>query len=107
MRDAVKRRQALGKRSEPQNPIVFYDKKISGEDACPLEGIMVLIAYYVIFIIAGTLSDYFIGLIVEREFGSYASLLFFLVFYFLVLWLSWLIAVRITNRTPPRRARHC
>jgi hypothetical protein len=58
---------------------------------------MLLLAYYVIFIIGGTLSDYLIGLIVEREFGSYASLLFFLVFYFVVLWLSWLLAVRMTK----------
>jgi hypothetical protein len=62
---------------------------------------MLLIAYYVIFIIGGTLSDYLIGLIVEREFGSYVSLLFFLVFYFVALWLSWLLAVRMTE---PKRA---
>ena len=62
---------------------------------------MLLIAYYVIFIIGGTLSDYLIGLIVEREFGSYVSLLFFPVFYFVVLWLSWLLAVRMTE---PKRA---
>jgi hypothetical protein len=51
------------------------------------EGMMLLIAYYVIFVIAGSLSDYFIGLIVEREFGGQVSLLVFLALYFAVLWL--------------------
>jgi hypothetical protein len=36
---------------------------------------MLLIVYYVIFMITGDIFDYFIGLIVEREFGSQASLL--------------------------------
>jgi hypothetical protein len=62
---------------------------------------MLLIAYYVIFVIAGSLSDYFIGLIVEREFGSHVSLLVFLAIYFVVLWLAWLLAVRATK---PKRA---
>jgi hypothetical protein len=35
--------------------------------------------------IAGDLSDYLIGLIVEREFGSQASLIVFLALYFLFL----------------------
>ena len=34
---------------------------------------MLLIVYYVIFMIAGDLSAYLIGLIVEREFGSQAK----------------------------------
>jgi hypothetical protein len=62
---------------------------------------MLLIAYYVIFVIAGSLSDYFVGLIVEREFGSHVSLLVFLAIYFVVLWLAWLLAVRATK---PKRA---
>jgi hypothetical protein len=66
------------------------------------EGIMLLIVYYVIFVIAGDLFDYLIGLIVEREFGSHASLLVFLALYFVVLWLAWLFAVWMTE---PKRAR--
>jgi hypothetical protein len=64
---------------------------------------MLLIAYYVLFVIAGSLSDYFIGLIVEREFGGQVSLLVFLALYFAVLWLAWLLAVRATKpkRTAP------
>jgi hypothetical protein len=58
---------------------------------------MLLIVYYVIFMIAGDLADYFIGLIVEREFGSEASLLVFLALYFGSLWLAWLLAVWMTE----------
>jgi hypothetical protein len=58
---------------------------------------MLLIVYYVLFVIAADLSDYFIGLIVEREFGSQVSLLVFLVLYFAVLWLAWLLAVWMTS----------
>jgi hypothetical protein len=62
---------------------------------------MLLIVYYVIFMITGDIFDYFIGLIVEREFGSQASLLVFLALYFVFLWLSWLLAVWMTE---PKRA---
>jgi hypothetical protein len=79
---------------------LLWLKKV-GEGACSSEGVMLLIAYYVIFVIAGSLSDYFIGLIVEREFGSHVSLLVFLALYFVVLWLAWLLAVRATK---PKRA---
>jgi hypothetical protein len=61
-----------------------------------------LIVYYLIFVIAGDLADYLIGLIVEREFGSQVSLLVFLALYFVVLWLAWLFAVWMTQ---PKRAR--
>jgi hypothetical protein len=43
------------------------------------------------------LAAYFIGLITEREFGSQASLIAFLAFYFLGFWISWILAVRITE----------
>jgi uncharacterized membrane protein len=68
---------------------------------CSREGIVLLIVYYVVFMIAGDLSAYFIGLIVEREFGSQASLIVFLALYFLFLWFSWLLAVWMTE---PKRA---
>ena len=63
---------------------------------------MLLIVYYIGFVIAGSFSDYFIGLIVEREFGSHASLLVFLALYFVVLGLAWPFAVWATK---PKRAR--
>jgi hypothetical protein len=56
-----------------------------------------LIVYYVIFMIAGDLAAYFIGLVTEREFGSEASLIVFLTLYFLFLWVSWVLAVRVTK----------
>ena len=56
-----------------------------------------LIVYYVIFMIAGDLATYFIGLITEREFGDQASLIVFLTLYFLFLWISWVLAVRVTE----------
>ncbi len=62
---------------------------------------MQLIVYYVVFMIAGDLLAYFLGLFVEREFGSNVSLIVFLVLYFLFLWIAWLLAVRLTD---PKRA---
>ena len=56
---------------------------------------MSLIIYYVGFVLVGDLADYLIGLIVEREFGSHASLIVFLALA-LVLWIAWLLAVRMT-----------
>lgn len=62
---------------------------------------MRLIVYYVAFMIVGDLSAYVLGLGVEREWGSEASLIAFLALYFLFLWLAWVLAVRITE---PRKA---
>jgi hypothetical protein len=59
-----------------------------------------LIIYYVAFVIAGDLISYFLGLLVEREFGSNVSLVVFLVLYFLFLWIAWLLAVRLTEPKP-------
>ena len=58
---------------------------------------MLLIAYFVAFMIAGVLADYLIGLIVEREFGGHVSLIFFLAFYVVALWLAWVGAVQLTK----------
>ena len=62
---------------------------------------MLLIAYYVVFMIAGDIAAYFIGYVVEGQFGSYASLVVFLTLYFLFLWIAWLLAVWFTE---PRHA---
>ena len=58
---------------------------------------MLLIVYYVAFMITGDLAAYLIGLIVERAFGNYVSLIVFLAFYFLSFWLAWVLAVRMTQ----------
>jgi hypothetical protein len=55
-----------------------------------------LIAYYVVFMVAGDFVDYLIGLVVERVFPQ-ASLLIFLLLYFVSLWIAWLLAVKVTQ----------
>jgi hypothetical protein len=52
--------------------------------------------YYVVFMVAGDVVDYFIGLFVERIWPE-ASLVTFLVLYFLSLWIAWLLAVKVTE----------
>jgi hypothetical protein len=65
---------------------------------------MLLIVYYVIFMIAGDLAAYFIGLTIEYEWGSHASLIVFLALYFLFLWVSWVLALWATRPRIPTRS---
>jgi hypothetical protein len=71
------------------------------------ELIVVLIAYYVAFMIAGDLAAYAIGLVTELEFGGHVSLIVFLALYFLFLWIAWILAVWLTKPKPaePQTAR--
>jgi hypothetical protein len=62
---------------------------------------MTLIMWYLIFMIAGDFAAYFLGLFVEYEWGSYASLIVFLLLYFLFLWVAWVLALWMTK---PRAA---
>jgi hypothetical protein len=62
-----------------------------------VESTVSLIAYYLAFMIAGDFAAYFLGLMVEYQWGSYASLIVFLVLYFLFLWVSWVLAVWATK----------
>jgi hypothetical protein len=57
---------------------------------------MWLIVVYLGLMITGDVLAYFIGLFVERNWPA-ASLPFFLAMYFLFLWFSWLIAVKLTE----------
>jgi hypothetical protein len=66
------------------------------------ETAMALIFWYLGFMILGDLLAYLLGLFVEREWGSQVSLLVFLFLYFAFLWISWLLAVRVTD---PGRAK--
>ncbi len=66
---------------------------------CEREIVVSLIVYYVVFMIAGDFAAYFIGLFVEYEWGSQASLIVFLALYFLFLWVSWVLAVWVTKPT--------
>jgi hypothetical protein len=62
---------------------------------------MMLIVWYVIFMVAGDVAAYLIGLFIEREFGSETSLIAFLVLYFTSLWFAWLGAVWMTKPKAP------
>jgi hypothetical protein len=64
------------------------------------EFIVLLIAYYVVFMIAGDLAAYAIGWVTELEFGSQVSLIVLLALYFASLWTAWVLAVWMTE--PPR-----
>jgi hypothetical protein len=57
---------------------------------------MSLLIVYVALVIMGDLIAYFVGLVIERNLPV-ASLPAFLAMYFLFLWVSWVIAVRITQ----------
>jgi CDP-diglyceride synthetase len=57
---------------------------------------MSLLIVYVALVIMGDLIAYFVGLAIERT-APAASLPAFLAMYFLFLWVSWVIAVRITQ----------
>ena len=57
---------------------------------------MQLIFYYVGFMALGDIADYLIGLVVERIWPQ-ASLLIFLLLYFVFLWIAWLLAVKLTE----------
>ena len=58
---------------------------------------MTLILYYVAFMIGGDLVAYFLGLLVEYEWGKHVSLIVFLALYFFSLWVAWMLAVRVTT----------
>jgi len=60
-----------------------------------------LILCYVAFMIGGDLVAYFLGLLVEYEWGTHVSLIAFLVLYFFSLWVAWVLAVWLTK---PRAA---
>lgn len=59
-----------------------------------------LIIYYLAFVVAGDFAAYLLGLFVEYEWGTYASLIVFLGLYFAVLWVSWLLAVWMSTPRP-------
>ena len=58
---------------------------------------MALILWYLALVAAGNVFAYVAGLLVERQWGSYPSMVVFLAFYFVTLWLAWVIAVRLTE----------
>jgi hypothetical protein len=63
---------------------------------------MTLLFWYVGFVLAGDVLAYLFGRFVEYEWGPNASLIVFLTLYSLTLWISWILAVWVTE--PKRRA---
>lgn len=57
---------------------------------------MTLLIWYIGLVMIGDVVAYFAGLAVERQFGSYPSMVAFIVMYFVVLWIAWQLSVRIT-----------
>jgi hypothetical protein len=58
---------------------------------------MSLILFYIAFMFGGALAAYFLGLLVEYEWGPHVSLIVFLAVYFCALWVSWVLAVWVTK----------
>ena len=66
---------------------------------------MWLLIVYVALVLVGDVADYLIGLVVERMWGPQASLVVFLLLYFVFLWVAWVAAVKITQpRAEPKIA---
>jgi hypothetical protein len=66
---------------------------------------MWLLIVYIGLVLVGDAVDYVIGLFIERMWGAQASLVIFLVLYFVFLWIAWIVAVRITEpRAEPKVA---
>jgi len=57
---------------------------------------MLLIIWYVGFVLIGDVLAYFVGRFTEYEWGDNPSMIVFLALYFLVLWIAWPMAVRLT-----------
>jgi hypothetical protein len=56
-----------------------------------------LIIWYLVLLAIGDMLTYFVGLLVEREWGSDASMIAFLALYFVTLWVAWVLAVWLTE----------
>jgi hypothetical protein len=56
-----------------------------------------LLIVYAGLMVLGEGANYLIGLAIERMWGSQASLISFLALYFVVLWVAWIVAVKITE----------
>ena len=58
---------------------------------------MTILIYYVVIMLAFNAATIAIGFLVERMWGSAASMVVFLSLYFLTLWIAWVIAVWLTE----------
>ena len=58
---------------------------------------MTLILFYIAFMVGGAFAAYFLGLLIEYEWGPHVSLIVFLAVYFFSLWVSWVLSVWVTT----------
>jgi hypothetical protein len=58
---------------------------------------MTLLLWYAGFMVSGVGLAYLIGRLVEYQWGSNASLIVFLALYFVLLWVSWVLSVWMTE----------
>jgi hypothetical protein len=61
-----------------------------------MEVTMILVAYYVVLVLVGDLVAVVLCLWIERYWPT-ASLAIFLAFYFIILWVAWKLAVRLSE----------
>jgi hypothetical protein len=71
--------------------------RVHSDAALSEERTVSLIFYYVAFMIGGAFAAYFLGLLVEYEWGAHVSLIVFLAVYFFSLWVAWMLAVWVTR----------
>ena len=58
---------------------------------------MMLIAVYIVFVLIGDFGAYLIGRTMEQFLTQSLSLTVFLACFFIVFWLAWVLAVRVTK----------
>jgi uncharacterized membrane protein len=58
---------------------------------------MKLIAFYIVFVLIGDLIAYFVGRTMEQFATQSLSLTVFLACFFVVFWVAWVLAVRVTK----------
>src|SRR5262249_14445271 len=71
--------------------------RVPSDAALNAEGALRLVFYYFAFMICGAFAAYFLGLLVEYEWGAHVSLIVFLAVYFFSLWVAWMLAVWVTR----------
>jgi uncharacterized membrane protein len=59
--------------------------------------VMKLIAFYIVFVLIGDLIAYFVGRTMEQFATQSLSLTVFLACFFVVFWVAWVLAVRVTK----------
>jgi hypothetical protein len=65
---------------------------------------MSLLLVYILTLLVGQSVSVGIGLLVDRYHSSHIGLMVFIACYFLMFWLAWRFAVKVTEpRTPPRQ----